>query len=126
MGITPDTSIPVDKLVEIRSKAIRRRMWFKILDRGERAIVSLTIRCVKKIQSPKLAKIVTTIVAKLREAMKSRVKQMAETVGRSLAQKLSRIAQAWGNKCAIIWAEDPGFIQFLAIMQINTLMRFQT
>lgn len=119
MGIMPDTSIPVDKLVEIRRKAMRRRIWFRVLDRGEQAIVSLTIRCVKKIQSPKLAQIVTNIVAKLRQAMKSSVKQIVETVGRSLAQKLSRIAQAWGNKCAILWAEDPSFIQFLAIMQIN-------
>lgn len=126
MSIMPDTSIPVDKLVEIRRKAMRRRMWFRVLDRAERAIVSLTIQCVKRIQSPKLAKIVTTIVAKLRQAMKSRVKQLVETVGRSLAQKLSRIAQAWGNKCAILWVKDPGFIQFLAVTQMNTMMTIQT
>lgn len=126
MGIMPDISISVDKLAEIRRKAMRRRMWFRVLDRAERAIVSLTIQCVKRIRSPELAKIVTTIVAKLKQAMKSHVKRLVETAGRSLAQKLSRIAQAWGNKRAILWAEDPDFIQFLAVMQMNTLMKLQT
>ena len=118
-------AVAVGQLVEIQRRAMRRRVWFKALDRAERAIVTLTIRCVDRIRSQKLAEIVKAIVAKLREAMKGRVKRLMEKVGRQLAQKLSQIAKDWGNVLAVQWAEDPGFVQYLAIMHMNTPRTFQ-
>jgi len=118
--------IQISELVEIRRKALRRRAWYKILDRAERAIVSLTIRCVVKIKSAKLAEIVTAIVTKLKDAMTSQVEKLKETVGRSLAQKLSLIAQSWGYRLASKWVEDSGFSQYLAVMHINTPGMFKT
>jgi hypothetical protein len=118
-------SISVSALAEIKRKALRRRTWFKVLDGAERAIISLTIRCVERIRSPKLAKIVTAIVTKLRDAMTSQVEKLKETIGRSLAQKLAKIALAWGNLSAKLWVEDQSFIQYLVIMQINTPKMFQ-
>jgi len=87
----------------------------------ERAVVSLTIRCVDRIRSVKLAIIVKAIVDKLNDAVKGGVERLMETVGRLLAQKLSGIAVGWGNKSAENWMEDRGFIQFLAVSHMNTL-----
>lgn len=118
-------TISVSALAEIKKKALRRRAWFKVLDETERAIVSLTIRCVERIKSPKLANIVTAIVTKLMDAMASQVERLKETVGRSLAQNLAKIALAWGNSSAKSWVEDQNFIQYLVIMRINTPRMFQ-
>lgn len=118
--------IPVKMLTNIRRKALRKRAWFKVLNRAERAIISLTIRCVDKIKSPKLAHIITAILAKLKEAMESKVKKLMKTAGCALAQKISKIARTWGNILAFQWARDIGFIQYLAVMQINTPAMFQT
>jgi hypothetical protein len=41
-------------------------------------------------------------------------------VGCGLAEKLSLIAQGWGNKSASDWTEDPSFVQYLAITYMNT------
>lgn len=46
--------------------------------------------------------------------------RLMETVGSSLAQKLSGIAVGWGNKSACHWVEDYGFIQFLTVNYMNT------
>jgi len=112
--------ISVGRLVKERRRALRKRVWFKALSRDERSIVSLTIRCVDWVQSAVLARIVMAILIKLKAAMESPVKRMVRTLGRSMAQRVSRIAQAWGNKCASQWAWDPGFIQYLAVMKMNT------
>jgi len=118
--------IQIKELVEVRRKALRRRAWYRILDGAERAIVSLTIRCVEKIRSPKLAEIVTAIVTKLKDAMTSHVEKLKETVGRSLARKLSFIAQSWGYIMASKWVWDSGFSQYLAVMHMNTPRMFKT
>jgi len=107
-------------LVSVRRVAMRRRVWFKVLSRMERAVVSLTIRCVDRIRSVKLAIIVKAIVDKLNDAVRSRVERLMDTRGRLLAQKLSGIAVGWGNESACRWVEDYGFIQFLTVNYMNT------
>ncbi len=109
-----------DMLVSVRRMAIRKRVWFKVLSRMERAVVSLTIRCVDRIRSAKLAIIVKAIVDKLNDAVKGGVERLMDTVGRLLAQKLSGIAVGWGNESACHWVEDYGFIQFLTVNYMNT------
>jgi hypothetical protein len=80
---------------------------------------------VDNIRSAKLATIVTAIMNKLELAMESMVERTVRTVGRSIAQKVSRIALSWGNRSASQWAEDPGFARYLAITQMNTPRLFQ-
>jgi len=99
---------------------MRKGVWFKVLSKVERAIIDLTIKCVQKVHSSKLAKIVATIINKLADASKSRLKRLIDEVGRSLAQKLSRIAQNWGNKSAAQWAEDSEFIQYLVVTHVSS------
>jgi len=112
-------TVLLEELVSIRNRALRRGAWFQVLSRTERAIVSLTIRCVERVRSPKLAMILRSIVSKLKEAMKSKVEQAMETTGLQLAQNLGRIAQAWGNKSAAQWAKDMGFLRYLAVVRMN-------
>lgn len=125
--ITDQARIPLirGKLTKIRAKAIRRGIWFKVLSRAERAYMWLAVRVVKRVRSPLLAEVLTSILTKLLSAMESRVVRAIRGFGHPLAKKLSRIAQKWGNKAAVQWADDRGFIQYLTVTHINTLAMFK-
>jgi len=113
-------SLGENDLAKIRTKAIRRGIWFRALTKAERAQIELTMRIVKKIRSFFLARVLGAIIKKLLDAMESRVARVVREVGRGLAEKLSLIAQDWGNKSAHRWTEDQSFVQYLAITYMNT------
>jgi len=123
--VTTQPSIPLTReaLARLRLKALRRGCWFRDLKRSERKLLELTIRVVEKVRSFLLAKLVSRIVDKLCEAMESRIFRLMRTEGRSLAEKISRIGEAWGNMSAASWARDRGFIQFLTV---TNLLSFKT
>jgi len=114
-----------NEIVKVKTKALRRGVWFRVLSRVERGLVDLAIRLVDRVRSFVLARSLTLVVEKLLDAMESEVARQMRTVGHPLAQKLSRIAQGWGNKSAVKWATDVGFVMFLAISQMNTSDMFK-
>jgi hypothetical protein len=89
----------------------------------ERALIDLVIKIVERVRSPKLAKIIAWILEKLREALKSRIEKLMETVGRSIARKHAECAYSWGYKDAFRWAEDTDFIRYLTIVEMNKKKR---
>jgi len=125
--ILDQNRIPLTRveLTKIKVRAMRRGFWFRVLSRIERASIDLTIKLVERVRSLLLAKMLTSVVKKLLEAMESRVASMMKTVGRSLAQKMSRTAQGWGNTSAAHWAADLGYAQYLTVMYINTPAMFK-
>jgi len=120
---TKQVSLTRESLVKLRLKAVRRGVWFRDLKQGERKLLDLTIRVVQRVRSFILAKLVSRIVGKLCEALESRVFRLMKTKGRSLAERISKIAEVWGNRAAKFWANDRGFIQYLTI---NNLSSFKT
>ena len=116
-------SLTREALARLRLKAVRRGCWFRDLKHSERKLLDLTIRVVEKVRSFLLAKLVSRIVSTLCEAMESRIFRLMRTEGRSLAEKISKIGQAWGNMSAVSWAGDRGFIQFLTV---SNLASFKT
>jgi hypothetical protein len=119
-------TVSLSMLVEIRREAFRKRLWFKVLNRMDRAIVNLTIQCVTELKSKKLIEIVIELMDKLRASMKSKIDRLVETVGRPLAKKISEIAFSWGNTSAPEWTSDPRFPRYLAITDMNTPLNLQT
>ena len=115
-----------NELAKLKTRAMRRGAWFRVLTVGERAQMELTMRIVKRIRSFFLARVVTSIVEKLLDAMESKVVRLTREVGPALAQKLIGIAQKWGNKSAVNWTADPVFTRYLTIMYINTPSMFKT
>ena len=55
-----------DYLKEVRYAALRKRVWYRVLDRVERGIFNLTISVVERVQSEVLATEIVKILAKLR------------------------------------------------------------
>ena len=108
-----------DELTRIRLMAIRRGVWFKVLSRLERGLVDLSLKVVRRIRSKILARAICSIVKKLLKALQSELKLQMHQIGVPLAEKISQIAQKWGNKTAREWASDLGFIQYLTLMRVN-------
>jgi len=75
-----------NELANLKTRAMRRGVWFRVLTLGERAQIELTMRIVKRIRSFFLARVVTSIVEKLLEAMESKVTRLMREVGPALGQ----------------------------------------
>jgi len=108
------------ELVQLRIRAYRRRVWFKALDRVERGIVDLVIRCVDRVRSAKLSEIVVAIVSKLEAAVRDRLARLMDEVGLPFARKVAGWALSWGYDGALGWADDLGFVQYLTVVEMNT------
>jgi len=108
-------------------RARRCNVWYKMLGCFNRRYLEAVTRVTDRLQSPLLLHVVGRMVRKLLNAMKGMggdVAHMMLTVGKPLAQGLSRIAEGWGYKAAVQWAEDRGFIRYLTIMYVNKSAAF--
>jgi hypothetical protein len=116
-----NTSSFLDKkhLVNLKTKAFRSGVWFKALRRIDRVLLDLTISVVDKIRSAKLAKSIGLLARRLEDAIKNSFFNHLRRIGFVLAQKTSCFAQKFGNQSASIWASDPSFAVFLAVMHLN-------
>jgi hypothetical protein len=112
-------SLSRNKIAEVKTKALRRGIWYRALTKTERACIDLVIRVVDRVRSRLLRKVVSSVLRKLEEAMESRVQRLIQEIGSKFALKLSQIAQGWGSKYAECWAEDAGFKQYLTITYMN-------
>jgi hypothetical protein len=106
------------ELISIKLKALQRGIWFRMLDRVERALIDLTIRVVDVVRSDRLARILSNAIGKLREAMKGMMDRVRE-IGHLLAEELSMVAKAWGNLRAKEWAKDEFYAIYLGLSILN-------
>ena len=114
------------QLVKLRLKAMRAGVWFRALPRIDRVLVDLTIRVANTVHSVTLAKNILAVTQKLEGLLESSLLRAFREVGAQLAQKLSLIAQKWGNISARNWTSDISFIKFLAVVHINEPKPFKT
>jgi hypothetical protein len=114
-----DSFPSVGTLIELKKRALRRRVWFRFLNRVERGIIDLTVRYVDCIKSTKLAKLVTAIIEKLQTTKENIVDKLVRTVGLALAQKISNLAVSWGNLLACMWANELEFAKFLVVNHVK-------
>jgi len=108
------------RLVVLKARSMRRGVWFRVLNVLERAQVDLTVRVVKSVQSPRLMRVLDSIINKLSAALQGKVARTTQTVGFQSVLKLGQIAQSWGHKSAREWARDSRFARFLAIIYLNS------
>ena len=118
---TKSVSLTREALAKLKLKALRRGCWFRDLKQSERKLLDLTIRVVERVRSFLLARIVSQLVSKLCEAMESRIFRLMRTDGQRLAEKISKIGEAWGNRAAKAWAKDHAFIQYLTVNNLSSL-----
>ena len=115
-----------NQLIKLRSKAKRAGVWFRALPRIDRVLVDLTIRVASRVRSVTLARNILAVTKKLEGLLESRLLRAFRGIAFQLAQKLSSIAQKWGNTSAKHWASDLSFVKFLAVMHINKPKAFKS
>jgi len=104
----------------MRRRAIRRRVYFKALDRLERGILDLSARLLDSAQSVVLLQQLFEIVMKLDEALKSRFQRHVESFGVRRMAEIIMQAVKFGYREAVGWLRDPGFMEYLAVMDLNS------
>jgi len=127
----PAGGIPLKKgpLKRLVRKGRRAGVLFKCLKMGEYNFLKLTIQLVDKVRSFLLAVALAPLIRRLIEALENVSNLMVEVLGeinywmrmrgREYAEKLSRIAAAWGNRSARNWPKDAGFIKYLTILNLR-------
>ena len=119
-------------LSALKRKSIRsNNSWYRVLGLDKRRLIDAVIQTVDKVQSSLLLKILTPLAGKLLQAIGGVRGLMGplyfgmKSFGQPLAQKISQIAEKWGNKSAAKWANDVGFIRFLTVIDLNDLSMFR-
>src|SRR2546427_3930387 len=97
-----DGPITREVLVGLKTRGLRRRLWYSTLSRIERGLVDLTIRWVDKVRSGRLTETLVRILAKLAMALETGMGRVLMR-GRILAMKASELAVGWGNSSAYSW-----------------------
>ena len=102
-------------LLDLRTRSLRKRVWYRALDRIERGLVDLTIRWVDNVRNSTMARVLLRILGKLVQALEQGMVRVL-TVGRELALRASELAVRWGNTQAYTWRSDKVFWFGLARM----------
>ena len=116
---SPFSFLDKTQLIKLKLKAIRAGVWFKALQRIDRALIDLTIKVARRIRSSSLANSILSITKKLEGLLESKFVRAIREIGFPLARKLSLFAMSWGNNCAQEWGKDTGFARYCAIMKLN-------
>ena len=109
------------QLVKLKTKAMRSGVWFKVIERKDRALFNLSINVVGNVRSAKLAKSLVMLTRKLNNATRSNFPNRLVRLGLVFVQKTSLTAQKLGNASAKRWASDSSFVFFLAVMNFNVV-----
>jgi hypothetical protein len=106
-----------DFLCSLKRKALRHRVWYSALRRIDRILLDLTVKVADQVRGSALINALVSVIEKLESAFENRMTHVLSSVGFPLAQKLSLLAQKWGNKLAIKWV-SASFARFLAVMHL--------
>jgi hypothetical protein len=105
-------------LKDVKIKALRRRVWFK-LSLEERSIIDLAIKYVRKVKSKVLNNVLTKIVIKILSLVED-IFSRAMSIGFEIARRYVGQALRWGYVNALSWLRDEAYILHLGISWINT------
>jgi len=117
-----NTQFTHNDLVKAKRRALRLKVWFK-LEKVERSILELSIKCIKTIVKNKL---LTNILQKIVNEINSHTfKAKARKIGYELALRQVKAAIQSGCKRAQEWLNDEGYITYLGVQYLNTPSTYQ-
>src|SRR5712691_1124538 len=108
-------------LIGMKTRGLRRRLWYSTLSRIERGLVDLTIRWVDKVRSGLMAETLLRILVKLALALETGMGRVLGR-GRVLALRASSLAVGWGNRQAYAWRYDEPYALALGLGRVTTAL----
>jgi hypothetical protein len=118
--------MPIVKILEsLKKKALRRGLWFNTLNSIERGIIDICIRIKRDfdVKSSRLLRVLTEIVKKIIQVLKSFSDIESWIKGFRMASQASWIAVSWDYKEAWKWAQDLNYITYLAKLPVYCLIK---
>jgi hypothetical protein len=106
-------------LSDVRRRAIRGRVWFRVLDGLERGILSLAARILDVVRSTSLESELAKIIAKIEDSLKGVFVRRLEGFGLGRARELAAESVGLGNVVAVEWVVDSGFARYVTFMSLN-------
>jgi hypothetical protein len=113
----------IETLSKLRTRALRKRIWFDTLTDQERILTGLIIKHIKIVKNGVLATVIARIMGKLVHAIKNSFMNKIEQLGRSIAMSMAMGAYSCGNKEAFSWAENLNYIRYLGLMAYHDPLR---
>jgi hypothetical protein len=107
-------------LEEARRVALRKRVFFRVLDRLERGILTIASRVLDAASDSLLASQLELILTKISDATVSRFLRYVEQVGAMRLIKVLGYARAWGGSVDASWVA-PDFSRYLAFLDFYQL-----
>lgn len=107
-------------LSSTRTHALRRGVWYRVLNRIERGLIDLTIRWVDKVKNRTMTSVLLRILEKLVHALDNGMVRIVEK-GRTTALRLSQLATTWNNKLAFAWRNDDCFAKALGFQTLGRI-----
>ncbi len=107
-------------LSSMRTRALRKRVWYRVLNRMERGLVDLTIRWVDKVKNRTMTRVLLRILEKLEDALDNGMVRILEK-GRIAALRLSQLATTWNDKLAFAWRYDQDFAKALGFQTLGRI-----
>ena len=106
-------------LKDLRSKVVRKRLWFKVLNSFDRSFYNLTCSIVSRVESLVLGKEIMKLVLVLKNALKGEFVRFVESYGVRKAWIIAQLSVAWGYNGARNWKYDQGLARLHALNEYN-------
>lgn len=106
------------RLLQLKRRALRARVWWGLTG-VERGIVELSVRCRVKFVNLTLLRVLVKILARFSHLLESAFLKRVESVGRPIAERLSRLAYAWGNESALKWGDEAAYVRCLGLNAVG-------
>ena len=94
----------IEVLSTLRTKALRKGIWFQTLSNEERVLTGLVRKHVKIVKNATLATVIARLIVKLICGIKNSFLDMIERRGRPIAELWAKAA------CAMGWEEESNWI----------------
>jgi len=107
------------QMLKLKLQAIRAGIWYRALQRIDRALFDLTLKVDVKFNSKILVSCLLSIKTRLDGFLESKISRAIREIGSPLALKISICGQKLGNVTAVEWAKNSGFIMYLTVMKLD-------
>ncbi len=115
----------LETLSDLRTRALRRGIWFQVLTTEDRILTGLLRKHIKIVKNAALATVVARIIGKLLCGLKNSFWRMIEGLGQPIAESWARAAYSMGWKGASKWVQDVNIVRWYGLMAYNSSMNIR-
>ena len=102
----------IQVLSDLRTRVLRKGIWYQSLTNQERVLVGLISKNIKIVKNAMLATVIARLMGKLISAIKNSFFDMIVRLGRPIAESSATAALMMGWNTASEWVEDIDIVKW--------------